>query len=522
MTELENSLTSMDWLPKLNIKAISQESSQVLNKKHQIKSTATNQNIKSLKGEKINDNEKPPYSYASLITLAINSSDKKKMTLNEIYTWISENFSFYKTAGTGWKNSIRHNLSLNKCFTKVPRTKDDPGKGSYWALETNKDEDSSINCRGVKRKLFTEKKSEVSHTPQEQNFFHTQFNNSNEYQSPSKRQTPTDDSGNVNKLNMIDLSESFKSIYQSVFPEEFLLINARAEKNEGKSIFEVAHSTAYKQNSYPHQNENQTFYREQNATKFGNRHRSPTPILHDGYSSNSSVSDQHSPYTASRCSSSHSDVIVQQGYSRLHSNDKFVRNSTSTPENKEMRNTHTSPPQQARNDKDFGNLSDLLFDDSDFSGTINNSTNIDSLRESCNKLKNFDWSSVDVSKFKDLLDSMKHAEENDWKLDSSVTLDLSVSLSRFIETNNLPATPPPPYPHHLFPSTSAVSTSKVPQKLLRNQEHHQRKQASMLPSQTDISSQYLHENMNQARITSKSNNHEQDEIIDSFDWDSIC
>ena len=59
---------------------------------------------------------------------------------------------------------------------------------------------------------------------------------------------------------------------------------------------------------------------------------------------------------------------MQQGYSRLHSNDKFVRNSTSTPENKEMRNTHTSPPQQARNDKDFGNLSDLLFDDSDFSG----------------------------------------------------------------------------------------------------------------------------------------------------------
>lgn len=55
---------------------------------------------------------------------------------------------------------------------------------------------------------------------------------------------------------------------------------------------------------------------------------------------------------------------------------------------------------------------------------------------------------------------MKHAEENDWKLDSSVTLDLSVSLSRFIETNNLPATPPPPYPHHLFPSTSGVSISK--------------------------------------------------------------
>jgi len=513
MTELENSLTSMDWLPKLNIKAISQESSQELNRKHQTKSTySTNQNFKQLKN---NDNEKPPYSYASLITLAINSSEKKKMTLNEIYTWISENFSFYKTAGTGWKNSIRHNLSLNKCFTKVPRTKDDPGKGSYWAMETSKDEDLSINNRGVKRKLFIEKKSEVLQNPQEQNFFHTKFNSSNEYQSPSKRQTPTEESGNVNKLNMMDLSESFKSIYQSVFPEEFLLQNSKTGKKKGKSIFEVAHSKAFKQNSFSHQYENRKLDKKQNATTLGHHHRSPTPIMHDGYSSNSSVSDQHSPYTTSRCSSSHSDIIIQQSYSRIHSGGKFVQNSTSTPERQEVYSEQKSSPQQTRNDRDFGNLSDLLFDDSDYSN---------SLRESCNKLKNFDWSSVDVSKFKDLLDSMKQAEQNDWKLDSTVTLDLSLSLNRLIENNNnLSTTPPPPYPHHLFPSSSNMSSSNVSQNILRKQQYHHRKQTSMLPSQTDISLQYQHGKMNQtpARLV-ESNNNEQDEIIDSFDWDSIC
>ncbi|XP_057368214.1 forkhead box protein A2-like [Daphnia carinata] len=77
---------------------------------------------------------KPPYSYASLICMAM-KTNKHKMTLSSIYKWIKENFLYYRNADPSWQNSIRHNLSLNKCFIKIPRSKDEPGKGGFWRLD---------------------------------------------------------------------------------------------------------------------------------------------------------------------------------------------------------------------------------------------------------------------------------------------------------------------------------------------------------------------------------------------------
>ncbi len=115
---LDSSLTAMDWLPRLSVggamagaagkAGANTDAQNKINGGVQAIRKAPNSPLDTNATLDSNDVQqqkdgKPPYSYANLITFAINSSHKKKMTLSEIYSWICENFPYYREAGNGWK-----------------------------------------------------------------------------------------------------------------------------------------------------------------------------------------------------------------------------------------------------------------------------------------------------------------------------------------------------------------------------------------------------------------------------------
>lgn len=157
-------------------------------KQHQ---TDFNNNLKSSKttNEQSNQNttnnisngsdlKKPPYSYVTLIGMAIKSSPMKRLTLSEIYEFICKRFPYYERNKKGWQNSIRHNLSLNECFIKFPRNSVGSAlsnesssqtiscsdrKGCYWTIDPNCYEMFSDNLINYKRRRRVIKKTSHHH-----------------------------------------------------------------------------------------------------------------------------------------------------------------------------------------------------------------------------------------------------------------------------------------------------------------------------------------------------------------------
>ncbi|XP_072308008.1 forkhead box protein P1-B isoform X2 [Eucyclogobius newberryi] len=78
----------------------------------------------------MNAEVRPPFTYASLIRQAILDSPEKQLTLNEIYNWFTRMFAYFRRNAATWKNAVRHNLSLHKCFVRVENV-----KGAVWTVD---------------------------------------------------------------------------------------------------------------------------------------------------------------------------------------------------------------------------------------------------------------------------------------------------------------------------------------------------------------------------------------------------
>ncbi|XP_076862459.1 forkhead box protein M1 isoform X2 [Brachyhypopomus gauderio] len=133
---LDDSLTNMQWLGKMSTDVFDPEPTKGTSNKEnqggsdQPQDSTLTENEEGAAKEPLL--ERPPYSYMAMIQFAINSKKNKRMTLKEIYNWIEDHFPYFRNvAKPGWKNSIRHNLSLHDMFVRETTT---DGKISYWTI----------------------------------------------------------------------------------------------------------------------------------------------------------------------------------------------------------------------------------------------------------------------------------------------------------------------------------------------------------------------------------------------------
>lgn len=173
-----------------------------------LSSTTTITNANNNDRKLLYTDKKPPYSYVTLIGMAIKSSPQKRLTLSEIYDFICKQFPYYEKNKKGWQNSIRHNLSLNECFIKLPRetlingkctqnSTNTDRKGCYWTIDPNCYEMFSDNLINYKRRRRIIKKPTTNANTNSP--IQTSVNNKNELDSSKT---------NLNRLSIPSSNDS--------------------------------------------------------------------------------------------------------------------------------------------------------------------------------------------------------------------------------------------------------------------------------------------------------------------------
>lgn len=169
-------------------------------------------------------NDKPPHSYIALIATAILKSPEKRLTLSEINDYLVEHYTFFQGPYKGWRNSVRHNLSYNKCFTKILKDPSRPwGKDNYWTISSLNDylqEDGSFRRRRRRRPKGTSVKQELD-------FAVASDEESNDVDKANGENTPSEGSDPESVKNSQPLSPQHPS---TTFSSSFSISSILGEK----------------------------------------------------------------------------------------------------------------------------------------------------------------------------------------------------------------------------------------------------------------------------------------------------